>query len=251
MRSRTQAIIVVAALTALAGLSYAQGTAAAAEGAAGATTVWSLFWKSFDLFSVVLIAGSLAAVMLITKVVMDVREPLMAPLESTTRLRKILAANPDADSLRASMKDDETFVPRVLTAALDQADRGRDAMREAAEIEASIQAAKWFRKIEILNVIGNLGPLVGLAGTVWGMIIAFNTLGASGGEAGPAELSSGIAKALFHTLLGLLLAIPCLLTFGLYRGMIDRVCNRAMADAAGLLEKLPTIEKTRAPSKKG
>ncbi|MFT5423394.1 MAG: biopolymer transport protein ExbB [Phycisphaerales bacterium] len=261
MRSRIQVIIVVAALTVLAGVSFSQGPGAGGPGAGVAggvgevggagdsTTVWSLFWRSFDLFSIVLIAGSLAAVTLITKVILEVREPLMAPPESTERVRKILATKPGVQALRGAMKDDDTFVPRVLAAALEQSDRGRDAMREAAEIEASIQAAKWFRKIEILNVIGNLGPLVGLAGTVWGMIIAFNTLGTHGGEAGPAELSGGIAKALFHTLLGLLLAIPCLLTFGLYRGMIDRVCNRAMADAASLLEKLPTGERADAAPK--
>ena len=66
----------------------------------------------------------------------------------------------------------------------------------------------------------------------WGMIIAFTSLGAADGQAGPADLSLGISKALFHTLLGLVLAIPCLLTFGIYRGIVDRICTRAMVESA-------------------
>jgi biopolymer transport protein ExbB len=93
------------------------------------------------------------------------------------------------------------------------------------------------RRIEPLNVIGNLAPLVGLAGTVWGMILAFTALGEAAGSARPAILSLGISKALFHTLLGLMLAIPCLLVFGLYRAVVDRMTAKAMAVTSELLER--------------
>jgi biopolymer transport protein ExbB len=112
-------------------------------------------------------------------------------------------------------------------------------MREAAELAASEESARWFRKIDVLSVIGNLGPLVGLAGTVYGMILAFTSLGDSGGQAGPGDLSLGISKALFHTLLGLCLAIPCLLMYGLYRGVVDRLCTRGIILTAEILEMLP------------
>jgi len=217
--------------------ALAQGDASAGENVGGG--VWNLFWQSFDLFSVVLIGGSLVAVAQITRVIMDVRESNISAPESTESFAKLLESGAGPDEVVRAAKDDPSFVAGVLAAAAEASPRGRGAMREAAELEATRLASMWFRKIEILNVIGNLGPLVGLAGTVWGMVIAFDTLGASGGEAGPAQLSSGIAKALFHTLLGLVLAIPCLLTFGLYRGVIDRVCTRAMTDGARLLERLP------------
>jgi biopolymer transport protein ExbB len=104
--------------------------------------------------------------------------------------------------------------------------------------------------IEPLNVIGNLGPLIGLAGTVWGMILAFNSLGETAGQAGPTDLSLGISKALFHTLLGLCLAIPCLLTFGLYRSVVDRHCTRGVAIASDVIDRLseprPESESTKA-----
>src|SRR5205085_6915183 len=140
--------------------------------------------------------------------------------------------------LRGYVEQDESFPSLVLRGAFEGGPT-REAMREAAELAASEQVAAWFRRIEPLNVIGNLGPLIGLAGTVWGMILAFTTLGQAGGQAGPADLSLGISKALFHTLLGLCLAIPCLMVFGFYRSLVDRHCTRAMVIASEIVEKLP------------
>jgi biopolymer transport protein ExbB len=56
------------------------------------------------------------------------------------------------------------------------------------------------------------------------MIIAFTAIGETGGQAAAAQLSTGIAKALFHTFLGLTLAIPSLLAFGFFRERLDRLC---------------------------
>ena len=94
-------------------------------------------------------------------------------------------------------------------------------------------------RAEPLSLIGNLGPLVGLAGTVWGMILAFTSLGETGGQAGPTELSEGISKALFHTLLGLVLAVPCLLAFGYFRAKIDTICTDAIARTARIVGHIP------------
>jgi len=80
---------------------------------------------------------------------------------------------------------------------------------------------------------------------VWGMILAFTSLGVTEGQAGPAELSVGISKALFHTLLGLVLAIPCLLVAGVYRSAVERLCGRAIAESARLVERLPASEVAR------
>jgi biopolymer transport protein ExbB len=206
--------------------------------AGGSYGVWWLFRQSFDPFTVVLLLGSVAAVTIIVRNLFDLRERVIAPPAVARKLDEMLNGGRISD-MRSLCERDRTLVSSVVGAALGQSARGRAAMREAAEVEAGLQCARWFRRIEILNVIGNLGPLVGLAGTVWGMIIAFTSLGASGGEAGPTDLSLGISKALFHTLLGLVLAIPCLLVYGLYRGIIDRICNRAMADAARIVERLP------------
>lgn len=199
--------------------------------------VWPLFWQSFDLFSVVLLAGSIVAVAVIVRCILDVRPGRILPKDRATALREVIDSR-NWRELRHSVEHDRSFPGRVLAAALEADSGSRTAFREAAELAAGEESAAWFRRIEPLNIIGNLGPLVGLAGTVWGMILAFTQLGESGGQASASDLSLGISKALFHTLLGLCLAIPCLLTFGFYRTMIDRVCTRALVESAELVERI-------------
>jgi len=198
--------------------------------------LWPLFRQSFDGFTIVLLIGSLVAVAWIVRVMLDIRRGVIQPRSRSSALESSLNTGRLSEVERA-VDGDKAFVSRVVNEALAHRALGERAMRDAAELQASIESARWFRRIELLNVIGNLGPLVGLAGTVWGMILAFTSLGEAGGQAGPTDLSLGISKALFHTLLGLLLAVPCLLVFGIYRGVADRICTDAMAEAARATDK--------------
>ncbi|MBS0188891.1 MAG: MotA/TolQ/ExbB proton channel family protein [Planctomycetes bacterium] len=211
----------------------------AAEAGGG---LWGLFLRSFDLFTVLLLVGSLIALAIIVRCLIDVREGKIVPEASVARITDLIKAGREED-LRAFIKHDESFPGRVLRQVMAPGGkRDRVGMRETAEIAASEEVSRWFRAIEPLNVVGNLGPLIGLAGTVWGMILAFTSLGESGGQAGPSDLSLGISKALFHTLLGLTLAIPCLLVFGFYRSIVDRICTRGMLVCSQLIEMLPSAD---------
>ncbi len=216
-------------------------TQGAGSGGAFSVTIWDLFIQSLDLFTGVLVIGSFAAVAVIVRAVLDIRASRFNDLDLERTLREHL----NRGDLRAAARvvdGETTFVARVLDGCLRARKHGKRAAIDAAEMTASAECARWFRKIEPLSVIGNLGPLVGLAGTVWGMIIAFAELGESGGVAGPAQLSVGISKALFHTLLGLVLAVPCLTVFGFYRGVIDKLCTGAMATSSGLVERAMAID---------
>jgi biopolymer transport protein ExbB len=199
--------------------------------------IWTLFTQSFDLFTIVLLIGSVTAGAYIFRAAVEVRPGAILSASKVRSINEMIRAGRFGE-LRGFVEQDRSFPSQVLRAAFEQGGR-RESMREAAEMTASELVAGWFRKIEPLNIIGNLGPLIGLAGTVWGMILAFTSLGTLGGQAGPSDLSLGISKALFHTLLGLCLAIPCLVVFGFYRSVIDRHCTRAMVVSAEMVEKLP------------
>lgn len=219
--------------------TLAQG-AAGMEGEVAATAaggVWGLFRQSFDLFTVVLVAGSVAMVWVAWLCMIDLRESRILPDEPISRLTE-LARQGNRRELATFVQSDDSFPSLVLRAALEAEAHDPAAIRETAEMAASEQCARWFRRVEPLSLIGNLGPLVGLAGTVWGMILAFTELGATAGAAGPEELAPGIAKALFHTLLGLMLAIPALGLFGLFRARVDRICNRGLRISGDLVERL-------------
>jgi biopolymer transport protein ExbB len=91
------------------------------------------------------------------------------------------------------------------------------------EDAAAQQAARLFRKIEYLSVIGNIAPMVGLLGTVTGMIFAFQQVADTQGAARAAQLAEGIYTALVTTVGGLLVAIPSLAAFAIFRNRVDQL----------------------------
>ncbi len=206
-------------------------------GGAGEGGLWSLFQQSFDLFTVVLLVASLTAATVIVRNLIELRPKRLLPDAIEQRVRDLAREGKWAE-LSALVESDESVLGRSLKRVMSRAHADREGLRNQAELVFSEESALLFRKTELLSLIGNLAPLVGLAGTVWGMILAFSSLGAVGGQAGPADLSLGISKALFHTLAGLVVAVPCLLTHGLLRSMLDRVCTRAMVIGASVVEGL-------------
>ncbi|MBX3359105.1 MAG: MotA/TolQ/ExbB proton channel family protein [Phycisphaeraceae bacterium] len=242
LRAPIRSVLLVGTVLSLGVWAMAQtGGATPAAEAAGPqnVTLWDLFRQSFDLFTILLVTASLVAWAVIIMAFIEIRQGTIAPPESEEALRRLAAAG-QWGQVRQFVSEDDAFISRVVQSAMTKGGDTKDSQREAAELAASEESSRWFRKIEPLNILGNLGPLLGLAGTVWGMVIAFAALGQAGGTASPATLSLGISKALFHTLMGLLLAVPALVVFGFYRTRVDRLCTQATVVAAELVEMLPS-----------
>ena len=217
--ARSPAWLLAAALP-LSAPAWAQS--ASAQGAPG-ISIWALFRQSFDLFTVLIVLGSVLSLAIIVRSIITVRRSVVLPDESLSGIRQCIAERRWPD-LQRFVVEDQGFVGRVLREALPKLKNAPGEMRQVAEVAAENEAARRFKEIELLGTLGNLGPLLGLVGTVWGMIIAFTAIGETGGQAAAAQLSTGIAKALFHTFLGLTLAIPSLLAFGVFRERLDRLC---------------------------
>jgi biopolymer transport protein ExbB len=99
--------------------------------------------------------------------------------------------------------------------------------RAAVEEAGEDQTARLYRKTEVLNVIGSIAPMLGLLGTVQGMIIAFNTIATTEGAAKPYQLADAISLALVTTFEGLIVAIPTMAAFSFFRSRIDSIVAEA------------------------
>jgi biopolymer transport protein ExbB len=182
-----------------------------------------------------ILAGSIAVIALIVEHFLNVRRASIAPLEQVRRARELIEARSFRECLDM-LKQSRSFFAQIMTGALGHARHGFDAMHAAALEKSGELSGRMFRKAEYLNIIGNLGPLLGLLGTVWGMIEAFSSLGAGGGQASSGALAGGISKALVNTLLGLALAILGIGFFGVCRNRIESLTVAATVDALDLLE---------------
>jgi biopolymer transport protein ExbB len=224
-------------LASLAIIATAGTAALAAAQSPGATqtSLLKIFYEGLELPSYLIFAGSIVVLAIIVEHFINVRRAAVSPREQIQRARELIERRSFRECLDLVRKS-RTYFAQVMTAALNRARHGFDSMHEAALEKSGELSGRLFRKAEYLNIIGNLGPLLGLLGTVWGMIKAFGSLGAGGGQASAGDLADGISTALVNTALGLALAILGIGFYGLCRNRIDALAAAATIDALDLLE---------------
>jgi biopolymer transport protein ExbB len=110
------------------------------------------------------------------------------------------------------------------------------------------QASRLMRRIEWLNLIGNVSPMVGLFGTVFGMIKLFNAIVTAGGQPQPVHLAGGISVALVTTFWGLFIAIPALAIHSVFRSRIETLANDAVIEAENIVPEIRRSIKKQTPS---
>jgi biopolymer transport protein ExbB len=240
------AMLICGALFVMAGPGWADTTAEqnAAVGQAG--SIFSLILTQKDPVFYTIVGLSIWGLTLIIQGFLVNRPSVIMPARTIETIREMIAQRRFKELIDFT-ETDPSFVSRALNPALKRAP-SFNSMKEAMETAVGEQTADQFRKIEYLNIIGNLGPLLGLLGTVIGMIDAFLALNASGGNASPATLAFGISKALVHTMLGLMLAVPCLAAFGFLRTMVDKYTVRASLIAEELLLMIKPSEARPMPA---
>ena len=174
------------------------------------------------LVGVLIMLLSIAAAALVIEHVMTIREPVLIPPGLGDEVRELLAAGQLAEADQQCQME-PSFLSHVIRAGLAEAGGGWPAMEKAMEDATAEQSARLFRKIEYLSVIGNIAPMMGLLGTVIGMIIAFREVADTQGAARAADLAEGIYLALVTTVEGLIVAIPSLAAFAFFRNRVDQL----------------------------
>ena len=134
-------------------------------------------------------------------------------------------------------KEDTSFVARVLTAGMSRLQYGIEDAREASfSMLESVKAGKE-QLIVYLATIGTLGPLLGLVGTVYGMILSFMTL-SSGSQINAQALADDISHALVITLLGIGLSVPAIFAHAVFKNRLIRLTHDAGTVADDLLTQM-------------
>lgn len=126
----------------------------------------------------------------------------------------------------------------ILTAGFSNAGDGPEAAQDAIGAAADLESEKLLQRVNYLNVVGNLAPMLGLLGTVQGMILAFATLGTEAGAAKNAMLATNISQALYTTAAGLVIAVPALGFFSFFRNRATKIIISMEALTMELMKKV-------------
>lgn len=226
---------------------------AAASGAEGEEApkgenylVW--MFRSLGLFfTLVFSVLSLSMVALIVVNVLALRRCVIAPEELATKFGALLDENRFQDAYQLA-KDDESILGKTLAVGLSKTSAGyakaEQAMRDVQEEETM----RLEHQIGYLALIGNLAPMIGLFGTVVGMIASFQAIAAGGAAPSPQKLAEGIATALFTTELGLAIALPALFAFDFLKNRLSRFMLDVSVLSENLMGRFANVQAPKAPS---
>jgi biopolymer transport protein ExbB len=128
----------------------------------------------------------------------------------------------DVPMLRRVCQQHKSPISRLLLLAADHLDWPKAEVVDAMQTRARHEIARLERGLVVLEIIVGIAPLLGLVGTILGMMTAFGHVGQAG-QIDPAELAKGISLILRATLLGLLIAIPSLIFWSYYSKKVETI----------------------------
>jgi len=138
-------------------------------------------------------------------------------------------------------KNDESFLGQVLSAGLAKLSAGYDQAIEAMQEVGEEENMKLEHRLSYMALIGTISPMVGLLGTVQGMIASFSVIAQSAVTPKPSQLAAGISTALFTTLVGLFIAIPAIAAYNILRNRVARLVLEVGILSEGLMGRFQGV----------
>ncbi len=198
-------------------------------------TMWDTIRAGGPIEAVIILLSVVGLALIIEHAVSIRREKLIPPYV-LSELESLFDEEEYEEALDLCDQDD-SLLCRVVGAGLSKLSGGYSRMKEAVDDVTEEETAALFQKISYLALIASIAPMLGLLGTVTGMITAFNTIAEMEGAANPADLADGISQALVTTCTGLIVAIPVLSAYMIYRNRVVKLSLEATAITGELLER--------------
>lgn len=197
-------------------------------------------------FGPMILAISVALVALIVLLFLDLRMSAAIPVGFVDEFTDTVNKRKFKEAFEMA-RNDPSFLGRVLTSGMSRLQYGLEDAREAASNTLESIKSDKEQKNNYTAVIASLGPMIGLVGTVYGMIESFMALGESTGAPNAQALAGGISHALVVTLFGIAMSIPAIFFNAFFRNRITRVCMDVAHIADDLLTQMYHNSKKPAP----
>lgn len=210
-----------AAETPAAGDEAAEGEAGETEGDAAPETQSTLTWliETSGLIGLFLLLISIYFVALVIQLFGELRAKVVAPPELLEQCEALLAKR-DYNGIYQTAKASPSDLGRMIAAGLGALSSGLPEAREAIDREGEATTVQMEKRISMLAVIGSLGPMIGLLGTLKGMIASFSVIATSDQQLKASEVAGGISEALVLTFEGVLLSVPAIFFYAYFKNRV-------------------------------
>jgi len=202
------------------------------------TVIWSSGPLGVILWLTIFVAAGLGVYLAVDCGILVRVKQIMPP----QLVQNVTDSMAEGDVLKAlqNCEDEPGPMANILMAGFSHVEEGFDVIQDSISTAADLEAERIMQKITWLSVVGNLAPMLGLLGTVQGMIAAFDVLSSGGMNVN--VLALNISQALYTTAAGLAIAVPCVAGFYSFRNAANTIVLRMEAMTMELIKDLRNVE---------
>jgi len=216
----------------------------AAEGRSEENVViWVL--RISGLIGIFIIGLSCYFIQLVSRLFIDIRPIVAMPPELMDDLKQKMEKK-DYKGVYQGIKEKDCLFSRYASAGLGELSAGLAEARDAMERTAEVQVVEMEKKISMLAVLGSLGPMIGLLGTLKGMIASFMVIARSDAGIKANEVAEAISEALVVTFMGVALSVPAIFFFAIFKNRVAQISSTTMYAADEFVRKLASAAKAAA-----
>jgi len=217
-----------------------------AEGGHNQSFAWWIIYNSGAIGAVLFIL-SIYFVATVSRLFFEFRPQVAMPPEITGQIEELLNQK-DFKSIFNVVKEDDSIFSRVLATGIAELPNGLAEARDVMERQTEAVQVEMEKKISLLAVLGTLGPMIGLLGTLKGMIASFSVIAMSDTQMKASEVAGGISEALLLTFEGVALSVPAIYFFSLFRNRLMTLVTNVSIEADQFLRHFAHAARAKGPA---
>jgi len=219
------------------------GTACAFEGSGVVQKNWFDLFKATGVVGVLLVLTSMVGTALLIQYLVNMSEVKIGNPALLGEVDALLSEN-DLDGAFTLVRADQSYAAKVMAGAIGRSTGGYEEAIRGLEESAALQGFKLTAKLSYLSLVGNIGPLLGLLGTVTGMISSFQVIETLTSPT-PADLAKGVYESLVNTTMGLFISIVFLTAFFFMKNRVSDITLQANTSIGEILSRYLSPEAHR------
>jgi biopolymer transport protein ExbB len=241
-----------AALTAQRALAQDEPKAAAADHGGGdvekkpeqkgGLTIWWIVYSS-GVIGFFLLLLSFYFVALIIRLFMEMRQDLACPPDEVQACEQLLASR-DYQGIYDYLRNSNSLFARLVCTGLVELPAGLKEARELMDRQLEAETVEMESKISMLAVLGTLGPMIGLVGTLTGMIASFAVIATSDQQMKASAVAEGISEALLLTFEGVALSVPAIYFYAVFRNRVQSITVETLLQADSFVRRVAAAAKS-------
>lgn len=220
------------------------GAAAEKEPKKTSTLIWLIHTSGW--IGGVLLIISIYFVSLVVQLFMELRADVVLPSALVQQWDSLLSKR-DYNGIYKAAKENSSELGQLVAAGMSSLSSGLPEARESVDRLGEAISVDMERRISMLAVIGSLGPMIGLLGTLKGMIASFSVIAMSDTQLKASEVAGGISEALLITFEGVALSVPAIYFFAVFKNRVSALSVQAITSADEFIRRVYTTAQSKTP----